>query len=387
MVRHRRRGRAALPAPPVGVLARQSRWSAACRSPRRRFDAGRLNARTRTCAARSTVCSSRPTTTTAPAVQHRGVGGDEDAQRTRRRAKSVADAATGIAVLRECLSILIRVLYPVVPHVTHGLWSELGYAATQGDLLDAPWPQVDDAALVQDSSSWCCRSTARCAARSACRPAPIAPRSRRPPWPASLRAPVRRPCPEEGRGGARPAGQRGRLTPTAPLCAWRPPARAGVRCAGRPCPAGHAGRLRLQAARLGPIAVRDAVCRFPAQFADRRRLPPLVRVLSGTRWSIAPKTRRRVWMCCRKCAKKKSSASPAPAGRANTSCACASPSSCRRWPGRRADPPDRDAAAPGHHHHRHPAGRQGAGGSATLYREMQTDLVQQLLRRLAAVKR
>ncbi|NVO07152.1 MAG: leucine--tRNA ligase, partial [Rhodoferax sp.] len=27
---------------------------------------------------------------------------------------------------------------------------ELGYAAQLGDLLDAPWPQVDPAALVQD---------------------------------------------------------------------------------------------------------------------------------------------------------------------------------------------------------------------------------------------
>ena len=30
------------------------------------------------------------------------------------------------------------------------LWQELGYAAQSGDLLDAPWPQVDEAALVQD---------------------------------------------------------------------------------------------------------------------------------------------------------------------------------------------------------------------------------------------
>ncbi|MCO5107428.1 MAG: leucine--tRNA ligase [Burkholderiaceae bacterium] len=53
-------------------------------------------------------------------------------------------------VLREALSILIRVLYPVVPHVTHALWSDLGYAKIHGDLLDAPWPQVDEAALAQD---------------------------------------------------------------------------------------------------------------------------------------------------------------------------------------------------------------------------------------------
>jgi leucyl-tRNA synthetase len=55
------------------------------------------------------------------------------------------------AVLRECLSVLIRVLYPVVPHVTHGLWQALGYAQAQGDLLDTAWPQVDPEALRQDT--------------------------------------------------------------------------------------------------------------------------------------------------------------------------------------------------------------------------------------------
>jgi leucyl-tRNA synthetase len=58
--------------------------------------------------------------------------------------------AAGAGALRECYGILLRVLYPVVPHITHGLWVELGYAAQLGDLLDAAWPQVDEAALVQD---------------------------------------------------------------------------------------------------------------------------------------------------------------------------------------------------------------------------------------------
>ena len=53
-------------------------------------------------------------------------------------------------VLRECVSIALRVLYPVVPHVGHALWTELGFAVEHGDLLDAPWPQVDPDALVQD---------------------------------------------------------------------------------------------------------------------------------------------------------------------------------------------------------------------------------------------
>ena len=54
------------------------------------------------------------------------------------------------AALREGFGILLRVLYPVTPHIAHGLWQSLGYAAQQGDLLDAPWPKVDEAALKQD---------------------------------------------------------------------------------------------------------------------------------------------------------------------------------------------------------------------------------------------
>jgi leucyl-tRNA synthetase len=59
------------------------------------------------------------------------------------------DCAISAPVLRECLSILLRVLYPVVPHLTHVLWKDLGYAKTFGPLLDAPWPSVDESALVQ----------------------------------------------------------------------------------------------------------------------------------------------------------------------------------------------------------------------------------------------
>ena len=46
--------------------------------------------------------------------------------------------------------ILLRCLYPATPHMAHALWTELGFANALGDLLDAPWPQVDAAALVQD---------------------------------------------------------------------------------------------------------------------------------------------------------------------------------------------------------------------------------------------
>lgn len=53
------------------------------------------------------------------------------------------------AVLRETFGVLLRVLYPVVPHVTYRLWQELGYAAEFGTLLDASWPKVDEKALEQ----------------------------------------------------------------------------------------------------------------------------------------------------------------------------------------------------------------------------------------------
>ncbi len=62
----------------------------------------------------------------------------------------LADTPADGAVLRESLGILLRTLYPAAPHITHALWGELGYAATMGDLIDAPWPQVDEAALEQD---------------------------------------------------------------------------------------------------------------------------------------------------------------------------------------------------------------------------------------------
>ena len=61
-----------------------------------------------------------------------------------------ADAADGRVALVEGFGLLLRCLYPATPHLAHVLWAELGYAAAQGDLLDAAWPTVDASALVQD---------------------------------------------------------------------------------------------------------------------------------------------------------------------------------------------------------------------------------------------
>jgi len=59
-------------------------------------------------------------------------------------------SAGSAAVLREGFSVLLRALYPACPHITQGLWTDLGYAAQGRQLLDAGWPAVDEAALVQD---------------------------------------------------------------------------------------------------------------------------------------------------------------------------------------------------------------------------------------------
>ena len=63
--------------------------------------------------------------------------------------KAVETVGAQVAQI-EGFGILLRCLYPATPHIAHSLWSELGYAAALGDLLDAPWPRVDPDALVQD---------------------------------------------------------------------------------------------------------------------------------------------------------------------------------------------------------------------------------------------
>ncbi len=58
------------------------------------------------------------------------------------------DSEQSRAVLDEALRAVVLLLNPIVPHVCHTLWPMLGGA---GDILDAPWPQVDESALTRDS--------------------------------------------------------------------------------------------------------------------------------------------------------------------------------------------------------------------------------------------
>ncbi len=52
------------------------------------------------------------------------------------------------AVVAEGYGILLRLLGPIAPHISQHLWSELGYG---DDILAAPWPEVDESALVKDT--------------------------------------------------------------------------------------------------------------------------------------------------------------------------------------------------------------------------------------------
>ena len=51
-------------------------------------------------------------------------------------------------LLREGVSIVLRLLAPIAPHVTHELWRSLGFGE---DILDSTWPVADPSALVQES--------------------------------------------------------------------------------------------------------------------------------------------------------------------------------------------------------------------------------------------
>ncbi|EKE01352.1 MAG: hypothetical protein ACD_21C00156G0019 [uncultured bacterium] len=51
-------------------------------------------------------------------------------------------------IVYEGFNILLKLLNPITPHITHYLWHELKF---KGDALDTTWPQVDAKALEQDS--------------------------------------------------------------------------------------------------------------------------------------------------------------------------------------------------------------------------------------------
>lgn len=67
---------------------------------------------------------------------------------TNELAKLADRRGQSLAVEREALQAAVLMLGPIVPHICHQLWSELGGA---GSVMDHPWPQLDKSALVRDS--------------------------------------------------------------------------------------------------------------------------------------------------------------------------------------------------------------------------------------------
>lgn len=62
--------------------------------------------------------------------------------------KAATESEQDRALMAEALSAVVRLLYPITPHLSFSLWNELG---NEGNIEDTRWPEVDEKALVEDS--------------------------------------------------------------------------------------------------------------------------------------------------------------------------------------------------------------------------------------------
>jgi len=58
------------------------------------------------------------------------------------------ESTNGKAIRQEALEAIVLMLSPIVPHICHQLWLDLGHHET---VVAMPWPQLDETALVQDA--------------------------------------------------------------------------------------------------------------------------------------------------------------------------------------------------------------------------------------------
>ena len=79
-------------------------------------------------------------------IQYRSVRRHEDPEQP--AAYSDGGRTSGRRCQAEGVSILLRLLSPVTPHIAHVLWQALDY---EGAVIDAPWPAPDAAALKRDT--------------------------------------------------------------------------------------------------------------------------------------------------------------------------------------------------------------------------------------------
>lgn len=62
-------------------------------------------------------------------------------------AKAPIETPQDRVVMKEAIRAVILMLAPIVPHMSHHLWDEVG---TGGTVEDAQWPTVDESALIED---------------------------------------------------------------------------------------------------------------------------------------------------------------------------------------------------------------------------------------------
>ncbi|MDH5483784.1 MAG: leucine--tRNA ligase [Gammaproteobacteria bacterium] len=58
------------------------------------------------------------------------------------------DSAQGRAVIQESLDAIVLLLSPIVPHICHELWQQLGHTTS---VIDERWPDCDESAMLRDS--------------------------------------------------------------------------------------------------------------------------------------------------------------------------------------------------------------------------------------------
>ncbi len=62
--------------------------------------------------------------------------------------KFTDESAQGNVIRQEVLDSIVLMLAPIIPHLCHQLWQELGHDSM---ILDHQWPQHDESALLQDT--------------------------------------------------------------------------------------------------------------------------------------------------------------------------------------------------------------------------------------------
>ena len=58
------------------------------------------------------------------------------------------DSAASCAIRQEVFDHMVLMLSPIIPHICHRLWQDLGHESL---IIDHAWPEADESALVVDT--------------------------------------------------------------------------------------------------------------------------------------------------------------------------------------------------------------------------------------------